>query len=850
MHRLRSISIASLLVLLPALAGAQAQLTARLGGSQQVPAVVTTARGTAHVTLTSAGAQFFVTVEGLSGPITASHIHRGAQGTNGPVVRELIFDHHSARGLWTASDAQPLTPALISDLLNGDLYVNVHTALNPTGEIRGQLELGAGAHFTASLDGGEENPPIVTAGTGTANFTLTGEGLHYRLSVTNLSGALTAAHIHRGAIGVNGGVQIDLGTSFSGNHAVGFVALSPALRKDLLAGNLYVNVHTGANPTGEIRGQIHLDDGFGFSASLDQAQQVPPTGSGGLGTATATLTPEGLQLDITATGLTGAITAAHIHRGAAGVNGPPVRTLTTEFSGNTASVLWRADDAEPLTPAILAEMVQDGLYVNLHTAAFGNGEIRGQLRLNHPAATTAGTFFANMTGDQNEPPVVLPASGTATFKLTPAGLTYDLTVDGLTGPITMAHFHEAPIGASGGIRRDLTFVNNHASGTWTPADPQPLTPALITSLYRGNLYVNVHTAAFGAGEIRGQVIPGSGAGLRARLTGAQEVPPLAVAGLGTAAMWLTSDGLGFAITVDGLTAAPTAAHIHRGLAGANGAVVKDLLPDFVGNTAIGVWKPTDAQALTPALVTELLTGGLYVNVHTGANPTGEIRGQIALAGGNSFTASMQSGQQVPEVRTIGSGFASMTATDQGLVFRMSANDMEGNFLVSHFHNAPWNVNGGVARGITEFSGLTADGAWKPSDGAPWTAARYAQVLREEMYVNLHTDLFPDGEIRGQIAPRSIADVELPPGETISALTAWPNPATRRATIAFRLPQSGTIDLALYDLGGRRVAEISRETLVAGEHRRTLSTAGLAPGLYLIRMRSGALDQRGKLVVVQ
>lgn len=850
MSRLRVLFSTLACIAIPQLASAQAQFTAKMAGSQQVPAVVTAARGSAHLTLTSAGVQFLVTAEGLSGPITAAHIHRGAQGNNGPVVRELVFDGHTTRGLWSAADAQPLTASLIGDLTNSDLYVNVHTAANPTGEIRGQIELSAGVHFTVSLDGGEENPPIATAGTATSSLTLTGEGLAFRISADGLSGAITTAHIHRGAIGVNGPVQVDLTTFFTGSNAVGAVTLSPALRRDLIAGNLYLNLHTAANSGGEVRGQIHLDDGFGLSAHLDQAQQVPPTGSPAIGSVVFTLTPEGLQLDITATGLSGAINAAHIHRGAAGVNGPAVRTLTADFSGNTASALWRADDAEPLTPALIADLLGDGLYVNLHTAANPTGEIRGQIRLNHPAATTVGTFLANMTGDQNEPPVVLPASGTAAFRLTPAGLEYDITVNGLTGAITMAHFHEAPIGASGGIRRDLVFTGGSAQGIWTAGDPQPLTAALITSLYKGTLYVNVHTAAFGAGEIRGQIVPASGAGMRARMTGAQQVPPLAVAGLGTASFSLTPDGLAYAITVNGLSGAVNAAHIHRGAPGANGPVVRDLLADFIGNTATGVWKLTDAQPLTAALVTELLTGNLYVNVHTAANPTGEIRGQIVLAGGDGRAASLSAGQQTEPVQSVGSGVASMTVTDQGLVFRISINDLVGTFTQAHFHNGAWQTNGPIARFISEFVNLTGDGVWKPSDGDAFSATRYGQIQREEMYIDAHTTSYPDGEIRGQIGARTIAAVEPPDPSQVIALSSRPNPASSRAVISFRLPQAGAVDLAVYDLGGRRVAQVTREALGAGTYHRRFSTAGLAPGLYMIRMRSGATEQIGKLVIVK
>src|SRR5207249_9318989 len=96
----------------------QAQFTARLSGPQGVPGVVTSAAGTACLTLTSAGVQFFVTVEGLSGPITAIHIHNAAAGVNGPVVRTLTGNlwGNTAEGLWGPTAAEPRTVSLVDEL--------------------------------------------------------------------------------------------------------------------------------------------------------------------------------------------------------------------------------------------------------------------------------------------------------------------------------------------------------------------------------------------------------------------------------------------------------------------------------------------------------------------------------------------------------------------------------------------------------------------------------------------------------------------------------------------------------------------------------------------------------------
>ncbi len=236
-------------------------------------------------------------------------------------------------------------------------------------------------HFTATLTGDQENPAVTTSATGTGSFTLTDTGLEFNLTVEGLT--FTAAHFHNGAIGIDGGVVRPITDDFTGNTASGIWTstdpdpLTPELIADLLAGNLYMNIHTTANPGGELRGQVNLSSGTGFNSSLDGDQENPPVVTNATGTASLTITDAGLEFSVTVEGLT--FTAAHFHNGAVGVNGPVVRTITDDFVGNTASGLWTSTDAEPLTPALIADLLAGNLYFNVHNAANPGGEIRGQV---------------------------------------------------------------------------------------------------------------------------------------------------------------------------------------------------------------------------------------------------------------------------------------------------------------------------------------------------------------------------------------------------------------------------------------------------------------------------------------
>lgn len=108
------------------------------------------------------------------------------------------------------------------------------------------------------------------------------------------------------------------------------------------------------------------------------------------------------------------------------------------------------------------------------------------------------------------------------------------------------------------------------------------------------------------------------------LTGAQEVPPVNTPASGRARTWYNKDTntLTWAIDYQGLSGPATAAHFHGPAApGTNAGVV---LPIAVA----GPMPLTGAAVLTAAQETDLMAGRMYVNVHTAANPNGEIRGQV------------------------------------------------------------------------------------------------------------------------------------------------------------------------------------------------------------------------------
>lgn len=334
-----------------------------LSGAQENPAVTTAAAGTGSFSfdLDTGAVEGSVTTFGITA--TAAHIHEAASGVNGPVIVPLT---QGPAGVWSASPGAMLTASQLQALANGNLYVNVHSAANPGGEIRAQIGRQV---FFATLAGAQETPAVATQAAGTGRFLYDPETrtLSGSVATTGVNG--TAAHVHTAAVGVAGPITIAM--TGGPTWTLPATVLTEAQAADLLAGRMYANVHSAANPGGEIRGQIYTPVRM---ANLTGAAEVPPVVSSASGTGWLSVNPFTMavagRIETTLT----AATAAHVHRGAATVAGPVVIPLTSLAPG-----VWVTAPGATLTEELLARFMEGNLYYNVHTAANPGGEIRGQL---------------------------------------------------------------------------------------------------------------------------------------------------------------------------------------------------------------------------------------------------------------------------------------------------------------------------------------------------------------------------------------------------------------------------------------------------------------------------------------
>jgi len=103
---------------------------------QEVPAVTTAAAGSGSITIeTDQSVRGSITTMGVEG--TMAHIHMAAPGQNGPVIVPMT---KTADNVWSIPAGAKLTEAQYQSFKDGNLYINVHSASNKGGEIRGQLK--------------------------------------------------------------------------------------------------------------------------------------------------------------------------------------------------------------------------------------------------------------------------------------------------------------------------------------------------------------------------------------------------------------------------------------------------------------------------------------------------------------------------------------------------------------------------------------------------------------------------------------------------------------------------------------------------------------------------------------
>ena len=386
-----------------------------------------------------------------------------------------------------------------------------------------------------------------------------------------------------------------------------------------------------------------------FSATLTGAEEVPLVNTAATATGVVVVDPETRQMKATVVTADIAGTAAHIHAAPRGVSGPVALQLTESSSG---SGIWTVSTV--LSVEQLNMLRAGSYYFNVHSAAFPDGEIRGQILVQLPKSGSA-----------------IPASGTSTT-ISTSGTTNGATAG--TGTVTTSG------GAStGGIVASGTADTTTSNATTSSNTAKSVNTGTMSSSAINNNSIASGTSSTTSGGTSGSTsgVTSTGSGIASTaaitaaatrplfftnvMTGALAVPPTSSAATATTiTVYRPRDRVLTSVIVSsGITG--TGASLRQGAAGAVGPVINSLRETTPGS---GIW--IARTTLTSTQGTALTGGNMYYEITSTAFLQGELRGQIVATAGTKRAASAATPGTATTTTTGGTtGTATGTTTNTG-----------------------------------------------------------------------------------------------------------------------------------------------------------------------------------------
>lgn len=588
-----------LFVLFTAAAASAQTFVFHMRGDQEVPPVPSTHSGGCMGTLNQPAAQFTITCVHDVLDATVMHIHRGAPGVNGPIAFDLGNPASPVTATWTG-----MTPADISDLLAGNLYINVHTAGRPAGEIRGQLlsrtvDL---VNFTAA--GSQVVPPNGASATATCSADLSNDATSLAVQCTHNVASPQSAHIHEAPAGQNGPAVFTFPSAVSPLNAN--VPMTARLVAAFAATFLYLDIHgpagTEASPGTEIRGQIGTPPAPVNTGTIRIIKGTNPAGGTGF-TFTSPIAPAAFTLNDGQTQTFSNVAAGTYTFTENNPSATPGNYTLADVSCNDAD-----STADPFARTATVRLQ-------------GTETVTCRFR-NMLTAPTDQLLVFHLSGDQEVPPVSTTHRGGCEGRFDAGASRLTLVCTHNVPDATVMHIHRGVPGVNGPIVFDLGSPLSPVISTWTG-----MTPADVADLLAGNFYVNIHTPGRPGGEVRGQLLTRTVDTVAFPMNGSQVVPPGTTPATGNCTADLDNNATALAINCTHNLAAPDAAHVHRGDFGENGPTVF---------TFASAASPLNGNVpMTPRLVADFAGRFLYVDVHgvSGSEETagGQIRGQIGAS---------------------------------------------------------------------------------------------------------------------------------------------------------------------------------------------------------------------------
>ena len=570
-----------------------------------------------------------------------------------------------------------------------------------------------------------------------------------------------------------------------------------------------------------------------FSATLSGDEVVPAVSTNGTGMVTLLFNGDRTKINVSGliVGLSGSVTAAYLNNGMKGETGDTLIHMLPVVTGRRVA-------GELDAPAgLLSQLLLDRVYVNIQTSAHPAGEIRGQF-----AGESDINLRIEMTGAQAVPANNSTGIGVGGLHF-PTGsheVDYAILVQGLSGPVTGAAIYEGEPGENGTLVVDMPGLVGGEILLGLIEDGVVIAD-FIQKCIEGKYYAVVKTAAYPDGELRGQFSFLGYLNAFAPVNSVQPVPPPGpTAGFGMSYTYpnTTLDSLHTTVLISNVI--PSWASIRIAPAGANGPVLHDLEPGGVP----GLYRKT--FPLDDVVLTDFVSNRLYIAFGNDAHPNGEIRGQMKNCLRKCYAFDLCGSQEVPPNTSTALGMA-MTSVDQ--------NDCYINYkiIVDGLGSVPSEAH--ISEGVP---GVTGSILYNMAVTQPFIAGFHAisaahgpLIESEGTYMSIHTDAYPNGEIRGQIrrglsCPLVTAVEEI----GIRNFQVFPNPVEAVLYIQWENESTFSGQLQLRDISGKMLLE---KTVEVGSGAQTLELpvgGSVLPGIYHLSLSDDGLNRGiGKVIVV-
>ena len=571
------------LLVLAASPGSAQTFVFHLRGDQEVPVSASVASGGCFGELDEPAGEFSLTcVHDVVGA-TVMHIHRGAAGATGPIVFDLGDPASPVTATWTG-----MTPADVADLLAGDLYVNIHTAGRPDGEIRGQILERTVDLVAFSADGSQVVPPNASGATASCTADLSNDATALAIACTHDVPSPQAAHVHEAPVAPERPGRLHLPER-----------REPALRQraDDARGSSPTSPRASSTSTSTGRTAPRRPRGSRSAARSATRRPAPAPARSASPRRASRPAVSGFAFTDDVPGSPGRFTLddgehADVRRRRAGhLRRHRERSLGSarRFHARRRRLRRRRQHRRPVRP-------------HRHGPARRRGRWSPARSATCEVEPADSIFVFHLSGDQEVPPVVTPDRGgcMGRFDEEAAELTL-ICVHDVASP-TLMHVHRGAPGENGPILFDLGNPTSPVIATWSG-----MTPTDVADLLAGNLYVNIHTAGRPDGEIRGQILERTVDLVSFTADAGQVVPPGASTATGTCQADLSDAADELAVSCTHDLPAPDQAHLHEGARRTNGPLV------FTFATATSPF--AGDVPMTPRLVADFAAGFLYVDIH-------------------------------------------------------------------------------------------------------------------------------------------------------------------------------------------------------------------------------------------